>query len=508
MKIRKALTASLASVILAGSCITPAAVYANDPPLYGDVNLDSSVDVSDAVMVARFCVMDAGLLITDYGKACGDVNADSKLDDKDLVKLLRFIAKQVTRSELGMPDTDEPRQQRSVSLMEGIEPQLANEKAPDRQFIASQMKLTADLLKAAANDPQSAGKNLMISPLSVSQALAMTANGANGNTKAEMEQLLGDTIDLETLNRYYAGYTAKLSRSEKVKLNLANAIWIKDDSRLIQVPEAFLQTTADYYHADAYKAPFNDTTAADINGWVYENTFGMIPELLDEINPDTVMMLVNAVAFDGEWASPFSLIEEDEPQLFHAYDGDMSADMMRGSGTCYLQDEHATGFIKRYAGGYSFAGILPDEDVTVSDYLDSMTGESLQAMLDSKDYADVIVTMPKFSDSYDILMNDMLMTLGMKDAFDPAAADLTGLNALGNTCIDFVLHKTFIEVNEKGTKAAAVTGNGTVAGAIRTMPQYITLDRPFIYMILDNETNLPVFIGTVMHPTAAEAAED
>ena len=132
MKIRKALTASLASVILAGSCITPAAVYANDPPLYGDVNLDNFVDVSDAVMVARFCVMDAGLLITDYGKACGDVNADSKLDDKDLMKILRFIAKQVTRSELGMPDTDEPRQQRSVSLMEGIEPQLANEKAPDR----------------------------------------------------------------------------------------------------------------------------------------------------------------------------------------------------------------------------------------------------------------------------------------------------------------------------------------------------------------------------------------
>ena len=506
MKFQKVFSAILAVCIAAGSCIAHVSAedYVTPTPVqlqFGDLNMDTAVDVADAVAVARYCVMDYDLKLSDQGKLQGDVNADGNLDEKDLQKILRYIARQIEPGALGQPDPKVEHKYNAVNLMEGITAKTADSKQVDEVFLASQMKLAVDLFKGAAQDPESADKDLLVSPLSVSQAIAMATNGAKGQTREEMEKLLGDTLDIDALNQYYYDYTSHLASTDKAKLHLANSLWIRNDEGRIQVPEAFLQTTNDYYGADAYKAPFDDSTVEDVNSWVNENTFEMIPEIVKEIHPGWVMMLINALAFDAEWASAYSQYEVSDA-TFHAYDRDMTVEMMHSKERAYLEDEYATGFIKEYAGGdYSFAAILPKEEksVTVSDYIGMMTSESLQKLLSSKTDIKVNAGIPKFKYGYSLKMNDMLQALGMKTAFSDSA-DFTGLNALGGSYIDAVLHKTFIQVDEKGTKAGAVTFIGVEATCVEDS-RTVSLNRPFIYMILDNKTNLPVFMGYVLHPT-------
>ena len=509
MKHTRFLSAVLAACILTGSCITPAAVSAEegvpDPGLlYGDVNLDDSVDISDAVAIARYYTMDLELKLMDLGRLQGDVNLDGNLDDADLTQVILYIAKQV--EALGVPaQKSEPKYQAS-NLMDDITAETISGKAADEAFIDSQLKLTVDLFKGAAKDEQSEGKDLLVSPLSVSQAIAMAANGANGTTREEMEKLLGDTLDINALNQYYYSYTQKLTGASGADVHLANSLWIRDNEAAIQVPEQFLQTTADYYGADAFKAPFDDSTVKDVNDWVNYHTHSMIPTLLNQIDPNWIMILINALAFEAEWADPYNEYNVSDGK-FHAYDKDLTAEMMYGEEYTYLEDLTATGFMKPYKGGeYSFAAILPDESVTVSDYIDSMTADSLKKLLNSKQNTKVETMLPKFKYEYSLTMNEMLEALGMKAAFDPNAADFTGLNSLGDTWIDTVLHKTFIQVDDRGTKAAAVTAIFEAGCCIEPEPpKRVYLDRPFIYMIVDNSTDLPIFIGYVLHPTAVEA---
>ena len=508
MKHTRLLSAVLAACMLAGSCITPAAVSAEDilpdpDLLYGDVNLDDSIDISDAVAIARYYTMDWELQLMDLGKLQGDVNLDGNLDDADLTQVILYIAKQV--DQLGVPvQRSEPKYQAS-NLMEDVEAGTVSGKKADEAFIDSQMKLTVDLFRGAARDQQSEGKDLLVSPLSISQAIAMATNGANGNTRTEMEKLLGDTLDIDALNQYYYDYTKKLTGATGADVHLANSLWIRDDANAIQVPEEFLQTTADYYGADAFKAPFDDSTLNDVNGWVNYHTHEMIPSIIDQMNQNWIMILINALAFEAEWDDPY-----DESQIhdnkFHAYDGDMTVEMMTGTEYTYLEDENATGFMKSYKGGeYSFAAVLPNKSVSVSKYIEGMTADSLKKLLNGRQKKKVYTMLPKFKYDYSLTMNEMLNALGMKEAFIPDKADFTGMNSLGSTYLDMILHKTFIQVDDRGTKAAAVTAIFESGIAMeQEPPKEVYLDRPFIYMIVDNNTNLPIFIGYVLHPTAVE----
>ncbi len=505
MKIRRALSALLAVSVLAGSCITPLAVSAdNDEPreiLYGDFNQDEKIDVTDAVMIARFYVMDYDLVVTDQGKRQADVNQDGNIDDTDLIQVLEYIARK--RTVLGYGE-EKKVEYKAKNLMAGIEASVPASKNADEVFVDSQLKLTVDLLKGAAADEQSKDKDLLISPLSVSQAIAMATNGAKGETKTEMEKLLGDTLDIDALNQYYYDYTTKLTKADNAKLSLANSLWIKDDPDAIQVPESFLQTTRNYYGADAFMAPFDQTTVEDVNNWVNLNTHEMIPKVIEKMDPNWIMLLINALAFEAEWANPYYK-EDVQETTFHAYDGDMKADMMYSHEYCYLHDDKASGFMKHYKGGdYSFAAILPDEGISVNEYIESMTADSLKKILNSKSNELVYTGLPKFKYDYSITMNDMLQALGMKLAFERGTADFKGLNTIEQTYIDLVVHKTFIQVDERGTKAGAVTMIAMAGNGVMPEPKYVYLDRPFIYMIVDNSTNLPVFIGYVLHPVAGK----
>ena len=347
------------------------------------------------------------------------------------------------------------------------------------------------------------GKNTLISPLSVLYALAMTANGADGETLTQMEKVLG--MDVDKLNSYMLAYLDLLPETKDYKMSLANSIWFKDDPNFA-VEQSFLQTNADYYGAGAYKAAFDEGTRNDINNWVKEHTDGMIPEILDEIPDEAIMYLVNALAFDAKWADEYEEHQIREGR-FTMEDGTrQEVDMMHSEEYTYLEDDMATGFIKYYKDRrYAFVAMLPNEGITVSQYVDSLTGEHLRKLLNNPQDLTVFATMPKFETGYDIEMSEVLQEMGMTDAFNWRVADFSRLGTYNvdgmNICINRVLHKTFISVTEQGTRAGAATAVEMVAeGAIEIVEfKEVVLDRPFVYMLIDCETNLPFFIGTMMN---------
>ena len=385
----------------------------------------------------------------------------------------------------------------AVDLMDGIKGNSVSGKASDAAFTDSQLRFYVDMFKSSASND--GNENILISPLSVELALAMTANGAGGQTKDELEALLGGDISIETLNKYLYSYVHSLPSEDKYKLKIANSIWLCDSDRL-NVKKDFLQTNADYYGADVYKSSFGEETVREVNEWVNEHTDGMIDEIIDNIGPDTVMYLVNALTFDAEWDSVYD--KED------IYDGEFTSasgekhivEMMYSEESKYFEDANAVGFIKDYKDGkYSFAALLPIEDVGIGEYISSLTGEGLGNILKSVKNENVKVTMPKFRCEYELPMNDILCGLGIPLAFDPVAADFSNMaeSPDENICIGDVLHKKFISVDELGTKAGAASKVEMRVRSSINSDFMVTLDRPFIYMIIDNSANLPVFMGTV-----------
>lgn len=345
------------------------------------------------------------------------------------------------------------------------------------------------------------GGNTLISPLSVLCALAMTLNGAEGETREEMEATLG--MSTEELNNYIYSYINALPQGEKYKLSLANSIWFTEDESF-DVNEQFLQTNKDYYDADVYAAPFNDRTLKDINSWVKNETDKMIPKVLDEISADAVMYLINALAFEAEWSKIYEK-HEVRNGVFTREDGnEENVEFMYSREGSYIESDNAKGFIKSYKGGkYAFVALLPNEDVSLSDYIAELDGEKISDLLSSPEYVTVNAAIPKFENEIDIEMSDVLREMGIEQAFDVDEADFGGLGTSteGNVYISNVIHKTFISVAEKGTKAGAVTAievGGDLSAGAPTEIKEVYLNRPFVYMLIDTETNIPFFIGSQM----------
>lgn len=345
--------------------------------------------------------------------------------------------------------------------------------------------------------------NVLVSPLSVAYALSMTANGAKDETLEQMEAVLG--MPVEMLNFAFHDYLNALPEGEKNTLHLANSVWFTDKESFT-VNQDFLQTNADYYGADIYQTSLDDSAKAAINGWVKENTHGMIPEIVNEIPESAVMYLVNALAFEAEW---WDIYEEHQVRkgTFTTEDGrQQKTELMWSEENFYLEDENASGFLKFYDDReYAFAALLPREGISVADYAASLTGERLHALLKGAENTPVTAAIPKFEREFDCELSEVLMDMGMPDAFDVAAADFSGLGTSteGNIVISRVLHKTYINVDEKGTKAGAATAvEMTAESAMEYMepPKEVILDRPFLYMVVDCEQWVPLFMGTLMEP--------
>lgn len=379
-------------------------------------------------------------------------------------------------------------------LMEGI---VANkvesvDLAPNNENVTD---FALRIFQASAED----GKNTLISPLSVLCALSMTANGADGETLAQMESVLGMSVD--ELNKYIYSYINSRPQSEQYKLSIANSIWFKDTDEFVP-NRGFLQTNADYYGAEIYKTPFDSSALKDINNWVDNETDGMIPEILDEISDEAIMYLINALAFEAEWEDVYAENQIREG-IFTLEDGTkQNAELMHSVENKYIESDNAKGMVKYYKNRkYAFVALLPDEGISISDYVASLNGKKLNDMLTNIKNGRVFASVPKFETDYGVDLKDALVSMGMPYAFDEHEADFTSLGSVadGNIFIGRVLHKTFMSVDEKGTSAGAATVVETLrtTGAEKTVEIY--LDRPFVYMLIDCATNTPFFIGTMMN---------
>jgi serpin B len=364
-------------------------------------------------------------------------------------------------------------------------------------------KSTADFSVELFKSAYSKGENSLVSPTSVYMALGMTANGAAGNTAKEFEALLGKYgLNMKALNTYYYSLANKLTKVESGKVSIANSIWYKEDESL-DIKKDFLQINADYYNASAYKADFSSQqTISDINNWVKGNTGGLVEKIIDKIDRQSVMYLINAVYFEDKWKKEYKK-ENIQEYDFNLADGTTKpAEFMHSEEYGYINDVDVQGFIKPYKNGrYSFVALLPKEGINIDDYIKSLSGEKFSSLVKNKSSEKVNAAIPKFKAEYEVQLSKSLQQMGLIECFNEADANFKNMGSSknGNIFVGEVLHKTYISVDDQGTKAAAVTSVEVNTTSAEIVPNVI-LNRPFVYAIVDNESKLPLFMGTMMKP--------
>jgi serpin B len=348
--------------------------------------------------------------------------------------------------------------------------------------------------------------NIMLSPLSVSLALAMTYNGADGETKTAMEKTLKVYgLTPEDINTSYRDLVQALkSLDPKVLLEIANAIFYRND---FQVENEFVSINKNYYDAEVSALDFGNEQQSleTINGWVAEKTHDKIESIIDRISRDHVMFLLNAIYFKGTWQKEFN--EESTEKLpFYLENGEnIQTEMMQRLDTLPFASNDLFNAIElNYGkGNYNMYVFLPENGRTLDELVNKLDKENWETWMESfQEVQSVDIKLPKFKYEYEIMLNDVLTEMGMGIAFT-GAADFTGINRGGGLNIDYVKHKSFIEVNEEGTEAAAVTVvaiERTSVGGPQKVP--FVVNRPFLYAITEKSTGAVLFMGTVKNPLA------
>ncbi len=358
-----------------------------------------------------------------------------------------------------------------------------------------------DFALSLLREERSGSVSVLLSPVSILNALGMVANGASGTTLKQIETATG--MSLHQLNDFLYTYRMSLPADSKTcKAALANSAWLRDTFR---VEDAFLRSCVNYYSAEVYRSAFDGGLVTDLNRWVSKKTDGMISDLLEkEPGAQTMLYLVNAACFDAKWETPYTKENVRTDGIFTAASGKrQTADYLDSHETIYLSSNNVSGFLKPYDGGkYAFVALVPDEGVTLADYLRNLTGEHLYQLITDHHYADVQASIPKFTARSELELEEPLRAAGISDLFDVSAADLRGLGSApnGNTLyVNSVLHKTYLELDENGTKAAAATSLDVNGGAAPPSEDVktVTLDRPFLYMVVDTHACVPLFMGTV-----------
>jgi len=382
-------------------------------------------------------------------------------------------------------------------LMKDSKSEKVNTVELKEEFLKSTSDFSVDLFKQTYKK----GENSLLSPTSVYLALGMVANGADGNTLKEFENVLGKYgASIKDLNTSYHSFSQELTKNDSGKLKIANSIWYNQGNSL-NIKKEFLQTNANYYNASAYKADFNNPqTVKDINSWVKLKTGNTIDKIINNIEPNTKMYLINAMYFENQWEKIYSTTDVSQDNFKLESGVNKSTDFMLSTETTFLKDDKAEGFIKPYKDGkYSFVAILPNPNISIDSYISSLSGESFMNFFKNREISHVHAAIPRFKTECSIDLIEPLKKLGLKDCFDSEKSNFTKMDS-GKTCIGGALQKTYISVDTKGTKAGAVTVIATLGMSMTSNSHEITLNRPFVYAIVDNETNLPLFIGTMMNP--------
>jgi serine protease inhibitor len=372
-------------------------------------------------------------------------------------------------------------------------------------LIQADTRFGLDLFREVSTMPE-APDNLMISPVSVAVALGMTYNGANGDTKTAFEETLRfsgySREEINSIHQALINYI--LGADPKVVMEIANSIWYRQDFNVLQ---SFIDTNKLYYDAEVAALDFADPAAKNtINDWCALKTHDKIKDVLDEIPADAVMYLINAIYFNGTWTYQFDK-SKSYAGTFRKEDNTTSdADYMMMQATVpYTSNELFTAIDLPYGNEkFSMSILLPREGKKVIDIIAELNSENFDNWYNSFSDKEVVVTIPKFKFGYKELLNDPLKNMGLGNAFS-GDADFTGINPGGNLCISRVIHQSFVDVNEKGTEAAAVTVvEIEVTSAGPGDNNFFTADHPFVFVIREKTSNALLFIGKVGSPEYQE----
>ncbi len=341
-------------------------------------------------------------------------------------------------------------------------------------------------------------ENIVISPVSVSSVLAVLANGAADKTRNEIRNAISGGADTDLINtgEYYLNSRLTAFNSEDGYFKTANSLWFNDN---FDVKSSFLQTSANYYDAEIFRIAFSEEDALDkINGWVSENTDGEIEKVLQEIEDDSAALVINTALLNDAWATPYVSTQKG---TFHGAKGDAQAEFMT-SQEYYISTSYGEGFIKGFKNvPCKFVALLPKEGQDITEFVKGLTGNRFSALLESQSPMETCVaSIPEFSVDTHIELADSLKAVGINTMFDMNKADFSNLSNTGQVYISRVTQDAFIEVGPQGAKAGAASVADIKYGssdAPELPEKRLNFDRPFVFAIFDNESNIPVFMGVV-----------
>ncbi len=376
----------------------------------------------------------------------------------------------------------------------------------DTTLVSANTRFAYDLFRELV--AEDANENVFVSPLSISVALAMAYNGAEGTTKDAMAKTLSfGNMTLEEINQEYSNLMESLKDVDQaVKLLIGNSVWIKKEFEPI-VKSSFLERVGTSYDGEMFTRDFgNRQTLSEINGWVDKRTEGKIKDVINQIGPEIVMLLINAIYFKGEWVTRFDEAQTRKQDFFLPQGNTVNVDMMSTSGNfSYFSGENCQ--VARLPYGRDKIAMyvfLPNEGIPLDSFIVSLNqtaNDEYVSRLHS--IGDLVVKLPKFKVEYGVKsLNSVLKKLGMEIAFEPSDANFSSIasTAPQNLYISYVDHKAIVDVNEEGTEAAAVTVVGMGVRSAHYEPPSFVVNRPFFFEIRDDRSGSILFMGKILNP--------
>ena len=348
--------------------------------------------------------------------------------------------------------------------------------------------------------------NMMVSPFSLTQAMAMLANGADGNTKAELVKVLGfEGYSLEEMNAYYMNLNKGLLSVDKAtKLSLANSFWLNNQYTAI---DSYKKTLQANYDAEVKELAFDNNTYTKINQWAEENTYGCIKKVVSEsdINSNTIMALLNATYFNGAWKDKFEEKNSFKGNFEAPNKSSFIEYMKQDKFEANVYEDAECKLIELPYGNeaFSMVVVLPNTEATLDELMQNVDADKWQNWMEQLSlHTNVLLQLPKFTGEYEYNENlkQTLMEMGVVDAFSALDADFSQMIEK-RMFVNFIKQNSFIKVNEEGTEAAAVTiytGENAASGGMKKFEFKAT--RPFFYAIKEKSTGVILFMGKVTNP--------
>ncbi len=345
-------------------------------------------------------------------------------------------------------------------------------------------------------------QNVFISPLSISYALGMTLNGASGKTYDSIKNTLNiSTLSPDEINQNYKSLMELLVNLDpKVIFKIANSIWHRND---LPVEKDFIEVNKKYFNAQVSGLDFDDAYAAQIiNTWVDKNTNGKIKSIVPEPIPKLVVMyLINAIYFKGSWAYQFDTNRTKNDKFILPNGSQMVCEMMNITGDFkYYEDEYLQMIDLPYGDNkFSMTIVLPKGNKNIDEFVSEISEIQWDNWIQNLQIKEGDLFVPKFKIEFKKSLNDVLKAMGMDIAFDHRRAEFKNISKVGDLHITNVLHKTFVEVNEEGTEAAAVTS--VEIGVTSIQERFVMrVDRPFFFVIRDKHSETLIFMGKIVEP--------